>query len=305
MLLLVMANLAGARELFEDLNFSKGLYLSATDSRAKPVEVGVIFNDGKEKPSWRLAQWGTRYSLEGVKAESKNNALILENEGKRFALIKDPKGGIRVELFVKGGAEYDGKLRKQGEPWPHLLIEQSIQNAPMLKDIISFKVSFDVLIYPPQKKYPGAFDKGLHAAQFVMFFTIQNLNKKSEGYGDYLWFGVPIYDVRHKFAPAHRAKDGGKADATQKYIYALDGAAFWKKPLGDGKWGRFDADLLSYAKEAFEDAKAKGYLKSSAYEDMHISGMNTGWEVTANYDARAEFKNLSAKVEYVDSDPAK
>jgi hypothetical protein len=39
---------------------------------------------------------------------------------------------------------------------------------------------------PPDAKLPG------QAAQFLAYLTVQNLNRQSPGYGDYLWFGVQM-----------------------------------------------------------------------------------------------------------------
>ena len=283
-------------QLFEDRDFAGGFRLSATDSRAKPVEVGYVFSDGKDRPKWRLAQWGTNYSLEGAEEKAEGNSKVVENVGKLVRLGKDGKDTV-LRLEIRAGDDYDGKLRKPGEAWPHLLIEQSFGALPKVSEIKNFRVSYEVKISDVRAVCKERMDKSLHAAQLVMFFTLQDRNKASAGYGDYIWFGLPIYDSRHDFPPAHKAVDAGKADATSKYIYAVDGRKLHRSKMRFDRWIKFDKDVLPLMKEALEDAFKKGYLKNSELKDVAISGMNTGWEMPGPFNAAAEYKNLSATYE--------
>lgn len=288
--------ISAQEQLFEDRNFAGGFRLSATDSRANPVEVGYIFSDGNSRPKWRLAQWGTNYSLEGVAEKNDGSSRTMENAGKLVQLRKDGKDTV-LRLEIRAGDDYGGKLRKPGEAWPHLLIEQSFDALPKISEIKNFKVSYEVKISDVRAVCKERMDESLHAAQLVMFFTLQDRNKASAGYGDYIWFGLPIYDFRHDFPPAHKAVDAGKADATAKYIYAVDGRKLHRSKVRMGRWIKFDKDVLPLMKEALEDAFKKGYLKNSELKDIAISGMNTGWEMPGPFNGAAEYKNISATYE--------
>ena len=65
-----------------------------------------------------------------------------------------------------------------------------------------------------------------------------------------------------------------------------------------GKWQKFRHDMLPYIVKAFNDAKGKGYLKTSNFEDMVVANTNTGWEVTGPYDAKSELRGYSIDAEF-------
>lgn len=199
-----------------------------------------------------------------------------------------------LRLDIRAGNDYGGKLRKPGEPWPHLLVEQYFDARPEICKLKNFVVSYEVRISEVRSAFNGKLDNSLHAAQLVMFFTLQDRNN-----GDYIWFGLPIYDSRSDFPPEHKAVDAGKSDATSKYIYAVDGKRLWRSKIRFGRWEKFNMDVLPLMKEALEDAFKKGWLKNSDLEDIVISTMNTGWEMPGPFNAIAEYKNLSAKYEKI------
>ncbi len=288
-------NLHASEELFRDVAFTKGFRLSAVDSRARPVEVGYVFPDGNKRPDWRLAQWGTNYSLEGAEERVGKNSRIIENAGKLVELRKDGDDTV-LRLYIKAGDDYGGKLRKAGESWPHLLVEQSFDIRPKICELKNFIVSYEVRISGVQTVYEGVLDNSLHAAQLVMFFTLQDVNT-----GDYIWFGLPIYDSRFDFPHEHRAADAGKDDATSKYIYSVGGRRLWRSKIRMDEWEKFDMDVLPLMKEALKDAFKKGWLKDSDLKNIAISSMNTGWEMPGPFNASAEYKNLSARYEKTSS----
>lgn len=289
----ICPRLFGSEELFKDTSFSAGFRLSALDSRARPVEVGNVFAVEGKQPCWRLAQWGSNYSLEGAEERFEGNSRIIGNKGKLVELRKDG-GDTVLRLDIRAGNDYGGKLRKPGEPWPHLLVEQYFDARPEICKLKNFVVSYEVRISEVRSAFNGKLDNSLHAAQLVMFFTLQDRNN-----GDYIWFGLPIYDSRSDFPSEHKAVDAGKSDATSKYIYAVDGKRLWRSKIRFGRWEKFNMDVLPLMKEALEDAFKKGWLKNSDLKDIVISTMNTGWEMPGPFNAIAEYKNLSAKYEKI------
>ena len=137
----------------------------------------------------------------------------------------------------------------------------------------------------------------LHAAQFQIFFSVQNLNLKSAGYGQYLWFGVPLYDDRERIPKAYQAKDAGKEDATGMFIYTVAGREFTTRSLHDREWVTIDKDLLPLMRDGLKAAWQSGFLKDSqSLADYRITGMNLGWEVPGIVDVEMQLRDLSLKV---------
>ena len=109
-----------------------------------------------------------------------------------------------------------------------------------------------------------------------------------------MWFGIPIYDSRHRFPKEFKAKDFG---GTAKFIFTSSGQTFTKQSSHDGDWVIIDKDLLPLMREALETAWARGFLQSSkAIEDYHIGRMNMGWELPGTFDVDMQERNLSFKV---------
>ena len=136
----------------------------------------------------------------------------------------------------------------------------------------------------------SGYNANIHAAQFLIYFTVQNLNRSSSGFGKIIWLGVPVYDDRYPMPAKYVAHD----DGTSTLIYTIayrDAAA---KSVQDGEWVAFHVDLLPYAIEALQEAWDRGYLpESHDVADYKIGGMNMGWEVPGlSYTAMAT-QNLS------------
>jgi hypothetical protein len=126
-----------------------------------------------------------------------------------------------------------------------------------------------------------------------MYFTVQNLNRQSAGYGKYLWFGVPMYDDRERWPKKYQAPDTG----TGMFIFTPAAAAFARKSLQEGEWVRFNADLLPLMREGLQTAWEHGFLtESKDWADYHISGMNWGWEAPGIFDVSAALRGLSVRV---------
>jgi hypothetical protein len=134
----------------------------------------------------------------------------------------------------------------------------------------------------------------VHAAQFQVFFTVQNRNRQSPGHGDLLWFGIPVYDNRHRHPLEHKSKDFG---GTGKFIFTPEGRTFMTGSAHDGGWITIDADVLPLMREAVETAWARGFLSGSKQPgDYAIGGMNMGWELPGTFDVELEIRNLSLKL---------
>ncbi len=270
---------------FDDLALTHGFRLSALRSSLSPVEVGsILVSDASETPRWRLAQWGSRFSLESVCVTlSDDGTRLVENEGKRVKVLPGGLGGKGVLLEVFGGREYNGALRQQGEAWPHLLIEQKLTPQQLHKLMaLNFSVEFRVEKCDVATDKP--LDPGLHTAHITAFWTIHNTNPDSQDHNDMIWFGLPLYDARYPIPRGHQALDAGQEDATGKFICTIEGDRFYDTPVAVGEWHTLSCDLLPLLREALESAHNRGFLTHTRLEDLIATSFNLGWEVPGPYD---------------------
>lgn len=280
--------------LLADTTFQNGVVVW-DPKPGKHVDRGVLQPwPGGDKPGWGLAQWHSRSTLAGAKAETlPDGRVCFADATKRLVFGKDEG----VVLSLDGVTEYQRKAPERGDPWPHMLLSQRrLLHHPSLPELaaVPFHIRYRLLEAEPFKA-PGWHDKR-HTAQTVFFVTVQNLNRQSKGYGDYLWFGIMLYDYRWRSPKAHMAPDMGskKKLGTGKYIYTPAFARFSKESPHDKEWMEIEMDLLPMLKEALADAWKRGYLKDSHdIDDYRLGGMNMGWEITGPIKAAVQIERVS------------
>jgi hypothetical protein len=137
------------------------------------------------------------------------------------------------------------------------------------------------------------YSPSLHAAQYFVYFTVANRNPKAAGYGECFWFGIPIYDNRHRLVPAYEAQDFGE---TKLFIFTPASESFARASTHDGEWVTIERDLLPLMRQGVEHARAKGFIKGSpGLADYRPLGIFIGWEVPGMFDAGLQIRNLSLK----------
>ena len=286
-----------AAPLFADARFQKGFLLSHPDSsKGRSVEAVLDFGDPNNVPVWRLCQWATKHSLAPAQCLRSEGAFSYENQAKRVVVGRsvsqdDELKGLTLE--IRGGAEYGARARKAGEAWPHLLVEQDAVQVRALDALEAIRLRVRLrLLHCKSGMSAGEYDPGLHAAQFQMFFIVKNIRSGSVDQDNYYWFGVPFFDSRHDIPPSFMATDGGKKDATGKFIYTLGGGTLGEAPLKSGRWVALDADLLPHILKGLREAESRGYLKNSNPHDYAVVNMNMGWEIPGTFDAAVQVQNL-------------
>lgn len=273
-----------------DRLFERGLIRKRADTPS-PGNL-YPFGQGTTGPVWEMAEWGTKYDLtEADKGTENDGRIQYTNAGKTLAFARDGDD-IAVSMDVFTSAEYDSP-RQQNQAWPHLLIEQEFPGKPYIKDLKGLMLKFKGrLTNATMKMDERDFNPGLHTAQFQLFVTVQDLNPNSAYYGDYLWFGIPFYDYRHKQIPLYAAQDVGKGDATGKFIYSVASTDYMTGSFHSGEWITVEKDIYPLIDKALKLAKERGYLTGSFTEDFRLSGMNLGWEVPGTFDAGFEFRGF-------------
>ncbi len=243
---------------------------------------------------WKLCQWGTKHSL--AKARCIHDAdgdVSYANDAKKVLVGAEDSDNRDLILEIKGSSEYGNRARKHGESWPHLLVEQQVCKVYPLDKLARLDFTLGIKrLYSENHMATDAYNPTLHAAQFQMFLVVRNVDEKSKDAGNYFWFGVPFYDSRHDIPPSHKARDGGKADATGRFIYTIAGENVASGPLKQNQWAEIDIDLLPYIKAGLQDAVKRGYLTDSNPGDYAVMGMNMGWELPGTLDASIQIRDF-------------
>lgn len=242
------------------------------------------------KPVWGLSQWSSKFPLDPGLAYYSKDALVCSNTAKGIWINGQP---AEFTMAVNSRAEYGEQARAQSDPWVHLLVEQEFPAPPRLASLAAAQLHVEARLLHSTNRHHGDYSPGKHAAQFQIFFTVQNRNRQSPGHGDLLWFGVPIYDNRDRFAKEFKAQDFG---GTAKFIFTPGGETYATNSAHDGQWVVIEKDLLPLMREALATAWARGFLKDSKeLSDYAIGGMNMGWELPGTFDVAMRVRKLSLR----------
>ena len=249
------------------------------------------------EPAWGLAQWYSHFDLGDAKHEVLVSGSSRFFDGAKAVTFGSPGSQDEDAIFaVDGHKEYGEHAPEKGDAWVHLLMEQELKHHPILPALHAVPFRIEYRLLKSQAFHVAGWDDQRHTAQFLLYITIQNGNHDSKGAGDYLWFGVPMYDARSDLPKAYAARDitTAKKAGTGKYIYVPGGEQYTTKPAKDGDWVSIDKDLLPLMRDSLEAAWRAGFLQDSHRpDDYQLGGMNFGWEVTGPVDAAMQVRGLS------------
>ncbi len=281
------------REVIQDPQFRHGVYLEEPKP-GKHVRYGELRMDADKQPAWALLQWSSRFPLNPeASLQSRGGTLTCSNVAKTIILSRRNQHGD-VVLAANSGKEYADPGRKAGEPWVHLLVEQHFEPPQPLSNLEFARLHVEARLLKSEPTPGHNYDPDTHAAQFLIYFTLQNRNPRSAGYSDLLWFGIPVYDNRERYPKECKHLDFG---GTAKYIFSPNGKTFTTQSAHDGEWITIDKDLSPLMREALEMAWERGFLKDSkTLSDYYIGGMNIGWELPGSFDVGVQVRDLSLKV---------
>lgn len=285
----------GLVELVGDPGFRRGFRV-CRPAPGRHDRYGVLKGMDAGEPGWDLVQWSSREALPTVPEVEEARTRVWRNACKTVGLRWGGEAGAGAELTlgVDGWEEYGERARRDGEPWVHLLVEQPFVNAPALSEVGSARFRIAVRLLHSRLRRTEDYSPGRHAAQFQVFLTVQNRNPESEGHGRYLWFGIPLYDDRHRVPPEHKTRDTA---GSGMFIFTPGGGTYSGVSAHDGGWVRVDCEIRPLLVEALEAAWGQGYLvESRRLEDYRLTGMNLGWEVPGILDVSMVVKDLSLRV---------
>ena len=292
-LVLVLAGTARAEQipLLADPDFERGFQVIAPH-HPTTVEGNLQWDTSAGPPAWQLAQWASQSTIVGVTpTQLPSGAWRYANDDKEIIAGGGPTADESdLVLTINGVNEYGGTFRGPADPWPHLLVQQHIGSQPSIADMASLDFQIDARLLYDHRTTTDGYDPSLHASQYNIFYTVQNLNTSSPGYGDYLWFGTALYDDREEVTGKHVMVD----EFTQSLIYSIGIEPFTSEHIADGNWMTVGGDLLPHMKAALDTAWSEGILLDSQdYADYHIGGMNMGWEMPGLNDASMQIRNYS------------
>ncbi len=290
---------AQEREHIEDSKFARGLAMS-------PLTPHEVISGGgfektnpdtlhfprpsEEKPAWQACQWHSRHNIAHTQMTRTRHGRTYCNAGKRISLSR--KGVLTLEILTS--QEYSAP-RKNGEQWPHLLIQQDFRPTIPLENVGRMVVSFDLrLLYCRQMMKPDEFDPSLHTAHTPFYLSLRNVNPKSADHGNSLWMGIQSFDYRYEqLSDKHEVSwDIG----TARYIYQMPPRLLWGDiRFTDHRWHRLEADIMPHLRNAVSNLQERGLFKDTRLEDFAVEGMNFGWEVPGTFDAAIQVKDFSLK----------
>lgn len=283
------------RELIRDSHFRGGFLLLETKPGQRVVYGELPGGEAGFKPVWDLAQWSSKFPLAvGPAQRQTNGALAFTNAAKQVVIGEPGRVGVDLILGVNASVEYGNRARQDSEPWVHLLVQQEIGEPPSLAELGAARFHIAARLVRSRAVKTPDYSPVRHAAQFQLFFTVQNRNRQSPGFGRLLWFGIPLYDDRHRIPVGHKSKDTA---GSEMFIFTPDGSSYTGSSAHDGCWLTVDKDILPLLREALETAWARGFLaESRALADYRITGLNLGWEVPGIFDVEMQVRDLGLKV---------
>lgn len=247
-----------------------------------------------QRPSqYGIGQWTSKYPLDAaVTKRTTNGLLCFTNVAKKVCVGAPGSAEADLSLGVNASAEYGDQARKsQKEPWVHLLAQQDILDPPSLAELAHCQFQVQARLKRSKLHRTDDYTPSRHAAQFFVYLTVANRNPKSPGYGQYFWFGVPVYDDRSRRVPFYQAKDFGE---TKMFIYTLSSEIFANESTQDGKWVTFANDLLPLMRQGLKAGWENGFMPGSReLGDYRLTGIFMGWEVPGIFDVELQVRNLS------------
>ena len=255
-------------------------------------------------PLWTIQQWGSRLSMPGGGGTPYGDGLKWDDGTKHMALF--PNGTI--EMGVNGLADWGG-VYPQAQPsrpgWPSQTLGFAITPGgnganspggalPTFKNLF-FQMDARLSEWIPNQR--DGFDPSKNKTTMGAFISIANLDPTSAGYGQFIWFSIPVFDTTTVSQPKYDAMDlYGDGLGTGMLIYTPGFAAFSTGNMRSGDWVHFGADILPYVQAAVDEGVAKGALKDSNKSHYFVGGFTIGWETLAFDQTSIQFKNVSIQV---------
>ncbi len=295
-------------ELLVDTGFDWGL--KVLDPSSGQLQGSIIWQDIDIAPFWELGQWSSHSSAIDIFGDTLDLGMVIWADSNKILKMGTRQSeGYDLYLGVNSENEFGGVYRTSVQPWPHLLVQQRISppenigpGCEPLLQLSELLFQVDACLDTVNIIKKEGYYSGIHAAQFLIYFTVQNLGSNPKLFGKYVWLGVQVYDDRNQSPPKYVAHD----DGTKMLIYSIAYDETADSTTHSGKWVHFKTDLLPHAKSAVTEAWNRGYFSYEDggstvtpplnFDDYKIGGMNMGWEAPGMFYAAFKVRNLSLRM---------
>ena len=282
---------AKEREHFIDPSLQRGVALLAP----RPVKgVGVKidtlrFCKNQESPIWRLCSWDYGTFFSGNQSSHTEYGIGYANDA--FLIARDNEGIITMR--VNASNVYKSHRSVSSQPWINFLLETEYDSL-ILANATKATLSYEMRVLSCRNRMGDAYNTNIHAAQFLAYLYVRNINKESEDYQKSLWLGVGMYDNRCVTGTLDSSITSWDI-GTNTYIFNPKGENVFgkKRNLTDHKWHKVTVDIRKIIDEAIHSLNSNGYLKASKVDDYAICYMNIGWEVPGTFDVVGQFRDIS------------
>lgn len=271
----------GYSQLLVDPDFELG-FTVATTMKGNDAGIGtrkVIDYGGTvtEEPFWEFAQHQCNKSLRNGQELIDGDVYTytdtddIATAAKKFVIDRKTH---EIQLNCDTSKDYEHP-RLANEGWIHMLLGQGFCNETEISVMDELILDIEWTITKMDNMLGADYNPSIHAAQFQLFFVMSGVA------GEEFWFGMPFYDVRE----TELTEPNGLFDkGTNMYISSMGNAAYMDELATVGKRVVIKHDVLPDMKTALENAKAKGYMQSTRFEDLTLVNMNIGWEIPGTFD---------------------
>lgn len=290
-----------SKELLVDNKFKSGFFLQGVSPVLDQRKTFTYLDYNKDSIKanevlWIMSQWWTPYNFKDANfLKIKDGLYSYENESRK-CFINTSDGSFRFILdSYKEYLKLYGKGRNiANQSWSHFLLEQDLVKSAKIKDLESLFISLDFKLNEVVNLDENNFNKNYHTAQFLWYLTIKEGvgDKKEQLGGNFIWFGIPLYDYRYSYIKKYIHYDGDFAGSTHSLIYNLDSRIYIKDaPIKLNTTYHICLDILPYIKRAIRYAIKNKIFTSS--KNLVINYMNIGWELPGSFKVDSEISNLS------------
>ena len=293
-------------EMIVDNHFENGFNVSPANHTNSPADrfslsTRINYNKVSSGATWSLAQHGCIHGFaDGVELEKLNGELVFKNNNfidgsyvyedvSKVLKVNPEKSALYMEL--NASKEFTSP-RKNKEEWPHLLVQEAFSKQVMFNELESLKLSLDVTLHKEINHLSEEeFDSSLHTSQYIMYIYV--CSNSALDAGEFLYFGIPLYDYRYKIMNEAGMIDAGTAGNTGKFIYQMPTYEYLPNGLVLGVKNHIEIDILSSIARSLVLAQQYGKLMNSNINDLYITSFNIGFENPGTIDTAIEIEGLS------------
>lgn len=282
-------------QLFDDPHFETGLVLKSTSTSDAHV-VRDLNYEGKAEPRdrtiWQMAQWWSPFDFQDAPYSFEDGFHVYQDES-RTLRVNTETGELDMQLnsWLEYQERFGGSRVDVSQTWSHFLIEQNFSQSVLLSELSSLNLSFgfeisDVTMYDEEHYNPS-----VHAAQFIMYFTIRNTE-----FDNFFWFGVPLFDNRGNEGKPSYNIDSGFEGATNALIYRMGQNDFLPNGVEVGNKYTVNVDLIPFIQDAMiigTTVTNNPPLAGWDWNNCYIDYMNAGWELPGSFNIESSFTDLS------------